>query len=486
MIHCNGGTTLGVGHVVRSFALAEEAVARGHLVSFTGDYQGAFAEGLLAGLPVSVQPAPRDLSSLARELEVDVVHVDSYAPLELDAGRALVSNVEDGPFGRRPADLTVDPNLGAEAAKRPDVPALLLLRGTRYAPLRCAVAALRGRAQIREVAGKVLVVMGGTDTHALSPRAVAALAATGLALRITVVAPETRHRDCRRAAAGSPGVQLELLSEVADLPARMVEQDLVISASGTSVWELCCLGVPMALVCAADNQVASYDRLVAAGAAVGLGVRLADLAVATQVLRQLLLDPSVRVDLASRASVIVDGRGAWRVVGAWEQLLSMPPEPATGRAVDTRPVTAADAELLRGWRNDPETRAASRNTDAVPFDAHVRWLEGMLARDDRLLLIGSDAAGDVGTVRWEQRGSNEWEVSITVAPERRGKGFARPLLAAGERALEARVRRPVLCLASVRTNNRASMSLFMKAGYLLEAPSDADGFVLYARQPAGL
>ncbi len=242
--------------------------------------------------------------------------------LELDAGRALLSNVEDGSFGRRPADVAVDPTLGAEADPRPDTPAALLLRGSRYAPLRFAVSSLRGRGQIREVATRVLVVMGGTDPHALSPRAVAAVAGTGLALTVTVVAPKSRHADCRRAASGSPGVQLELLSEAADLPARMLEQDLVVSAAGTSVWELCCLGLPMALVCAVDNQKPGYDRVVEAGAAAGLGERLQDLDGAAKALRALLVDAPARVGLADRASAVVDGRGAWRIVGAWEQLRS--------------------------------------------------------------------------------------------------------------------------------------------------------------------
>ncbi len=484
MIHCSGGTTLGVGHVVRSFALAEEALGRGHRVTFAGEFEGAFVERLLAGLPVAVHATRRDVSALARELDPDVVHVDSYARLELDAGRALLSNLEDGPFGRRPADVAIDPNLGAEADRRPNTPAALLLRGSRYAPLRFAVSSLRGRGHIREVANRVLVVMGGTDPQALSPRAVAAVAGTGLALTVTVVAPQSQHADCRRAASGSPDLKLELLSEAADLPARMVEQDLVVSAAGTSVWELCCLGVPMALVCVVDNQKPGYDRVVEAGAAVGLGERLPDLDGAAQALRELLVDAPARVGLADRASAVVDGRGAWRIVRAWEQLQSGLPEPATGRVVEIRHATVADAELLLGWRNDPATRAASRTTDPVPLDAHVRWLERTLARDDRLLLIGSDDDGDIGSLRWDRRSENEWEVSITVAPARRGTGVARPLLAAGERALRSLVGRPAVCLAAVRASNEASRGLFMRSGYVLDAPTDADGFEVFAKQLA--
>jgi ribosomal protein S18 acetylase RimI-like enzyme len=179
---------------------------------------------------------------------------------------------------------------------------------------------------------------------------------------------------------------------------------------------------------------------------------------------------------------VVDGRGAWRVVGAWEQLVGGLPDPADGDGIAVRRATLDDAATLLAWRNDPDTRVASREGKTVSLDTHRRWLEAALADDDRILLVGSDADGDVGTVRWDRRGDAAWEVSITVAPERRGAGTARQLLAAGERELESRVGRPLLCLAAVRTTNDASRRLFARSAYLPEAPADDDGFELFAKQ----
>ena len=44
---------------------------------------------------------------------------------------------------------------------------------------------------------------------------------------------------------------------------QYVESDLVISASGTSTWELLCLGATAGLVCVVDNQEMGYERAVA-------------------------------------------------------------------------------------------------------------------------------------------------------------------------------------------------------------------------------
>jgi spore coat polysaccharide biosynthesis predicted glycosyltransferase SpsG len=97
----------------------------------------------------------------------------------------------------------------------------------------------------------------------------------------------------------------------------------VLSASGTSTWELLCLGVPPALIWVAENQRLGYDRTVDEGLAAGLG-RLDELrspgspgagaAVAT--LRRLLTDPAGRAELGARGWSAVDGLGRARVAHA--------------------------------------------------------------------------------------------------------------------------------------------------------------------------
>jgi RimJ/RimL family protein N-acetyltransferase len=334
----------------------------------------------------------------------------------------------------------------------------------------------------------VLVVMGGTDPEGASPWVVAALAETGRDVDLTVVALPERAQAVLDAAGGLP---VNVIDPTPHLPRLMADSDLVVSASGTSVWELCTLGAPMALVLAVDNQRPGYERMVASEAAVGLGTvaELKDTPAVAARLSPLLGDPHRRAALGAAASRLMDGRGAWRIVGAWEALLALREEGAAAPTVsrlEVRGATLADAELLHTWRNDPQTRAASRTHDPVPWQDHLRWLAASLGRDDRRLFVASDAEGDVGTIRWDHEGDGEWEVSITVAPQRRGQGLARPLLAAGERALADRSggRELTAYLAVVHEDNDASLRLFAAAGYLPELPSDAGGYRRYLK-PAG-
>jgi len=78
----------------------------------------------------------------------------------------------------------------------------------------------------------------------------------------------------------------------------------------------------------------------------------------------------------------------------------------------------------------------------------------------------------VGTARLDQdRGA--WEVSITVAPEERGKGLASALLAGLEE--HARERGVGILTARIRTDNAASVAAFKRAGYYAFVERAVDG-----------
>ncbi|VVJ23749.1 Uncharacterised protein [Amycolatopsis camponoti] len=135
-----------------------------------------------------------------------------------------------------------------------------------------------------------------------------------------------------------------------------------------------------------------------------------------------------------------------------------------------REATETDAELLLGWRNDPRTRQSSRSTAVVALDEHLAWLRGVLADPDRLLLVVEHEDAPVGTVRFDRRDGDGWEVSITLAPESRGRGLSGAVLAEGERAAWERLGVRVV-LAAVHQDNTASAKLFEHAGYAEAAPA---------------
>jgi len=118
-----------------------------------------------------------------------------------------------------------------------------------------------------------------------------------------------------------------------------------------------------------------------------------------------------------------------------------------------RLASTADAERLFIWRNDPATRAQSRNTEPVAWNDHIAWLTRRLERDDPALYIAEVEGTPVATLRLDGD-----EVSYTVSPERRGQGVASALLEL------ARTRFGVL-RAGIKPENEASIRAAEKAGH---------------------
>ncbi len=135
------------------------------------------------------------------------------------------------------------------------------------------------------------------------------------------------------------------------------------------------------------------------------------------------------------------------------------------QVVSIRPASPADEGLLLAWANDPEARKGSGGRPEIPSDIHAAWFAERL--DDRSsyrIWIGEVGDAAVGVIRFERRDVQCVEVSITVAPEARGRGFAGPLLRAGLDAAREAFDRPRV-LARVWPDNRRSLRLFEGAGF---------------------
>lgn len=487
LFRCDATVQGGVGHLVRSVSIAIEARSRGWEVVLAGQVTSPLALALVADEGLEVLPLDNpDLGRVAAETGATLVHVDDYATPPVRASLAPVdvplSSMEDGSFGRRPADLVIDSTIGAELAERPEDGSGVLLLGIEYAPMRPQVlqAAERRRSSppVPDASGvHCVIVMGGTDAVGAAAVVTGVCALSSRIARCTVVAPEERWSEIEKA---GRGLSLELLAPFPGLLDLASRADLVISAAGTTAWELACIGVPTALVAVVDNQVDGYEAAVARGIGTPLGL-LADLERAPEQAAS-RLDEAIRTS-SSRATVPrLDGRGASRIVDAWDELLRTTWAAVGPRSViEVRPAVSADAAVLLRWRNDPATRAVSRTTGRVRWEDHVAWLERVLESPDRLLLVAEADGHRIGTVRFDALEEDRWEVSITLAPQVRGRGLAAGLLAAAESAFYAS-RGPRDIVATILPENLSSQAVFRRRGYVLMERGQ-DSFDVLVKRP---
>lgn len=299
-VRADGSRSLGLGHLSRCSALVEEAQQRG----WDAGYVTAPDELAVAFLRRRTLPMVRAGDEWFDSIRPgDIVVLDGYhlgagdLARARDAGAVTVV-IDDTGRVDLAADVLVDPN--AEDASRyagADVGTLLL--GPDHALVRRGFLEHRRRRDAPSPA--VVVTMGGSDVAGLGASAASALA----------------HRHVAALLVEGPGAPLSgfqpVVRDPEDIAAVFDVAGVAVAASGSTVWELCAMGIPTVLVVVADNQRAIARTAVAAGAATEAAPD-AD-AVAAAVEAVLAGDLGTRSDAAL---ALVDGQGPKRILDAAE------------------------------------------------------------------------------------------------------------------------------------------------------------------------
>jgi UDP-2,4-diacetamido-2,4,6-trideoxy-beta-L-altropyranose hydrolase len=334
LIRADGDRGIGTGHVMRMLALAEWALMAGdEIVVACARLDDALADrARRVGVALErrdVEPGTRADAAwtveLARARTADWVIVDGYRfdvfyQEALRAAGVRLLFVDDyGQCARWAASLILNQNVFATSAlyqRRGDDTELLL--GPDYALLRREfVVAAAATREIGERGDRMLVTLGGADPEDTTSRVVDALRLiSGVKLEVkVVVGPSNPHRD--RLAARATDARIEILPAVEHMAPLMAWADLAIAGAGSTVYELCCLGVPTLVIAIAESQIVFAGALDRQRLCVDLGwhenLDPAALALAIAMIRS---DQGRRAEMSRLGRGLVDGRGAERVLDA--------------------------------------------------------------------------------------------------------------------------------------------------------------------------
>jgi UDP-2,4-diacetamido-2,4,6-trideoxy-beta-L-altropyranose hydrolase len=474
LIRADASVAIGTGHIMRCLALAQAWQDAGGRAAFAMSESTAAVQAKLRSesceiLPFS-SPAgdPGDLLETiecARRVGAGWIVVDSYQ-LGADYQRSLkaagfrVLFLDDyGHAKRYAADLVLNQGLGASAALYSDRERYTrLLLGPKYALLRREFGAWRGwKREISQTCHRLLVMMGGSDPENLTARVLEGLQLAELSgIEATLVVGGSNPRfDQLKQMAYDRSLQVRFLQDASNIGELMAASDFAISAAGSTCWELCMLGLPALLIDVADNQSEVAKELHRRGCAIHIGGRKVTPAQLAWGLRSLIESETLRRSLAQHSRKLVDGSGASRVVSILRCL----------ERLRLRHVTAEDRQLLWEWANDPEVRAASFSSAAIPWETHVEWFAKKVGADQSLMLIAEDGEGTpLGQIRFDIDGRSA-EINVSLAKDKRGCGLAVPAIEAAVRELFAE-RDCERVHAFVKPENIASAKAFERAGFL--------------------
>ena len=119
------------------------------------------------------------------------------------------------------------------------------------------------------------------------------------------------------------------------------------------------------------------------------------------------------------------------------------------------------------WRNDPTTISMSINNKVISWLEHKKWYERNLTENGIKTYIAKENKTHLGVVRFEQSKSKEYiyEISINVAPEKRGKGIGKIIL---KNSIDLFIKDNSNCKiikAKIKSKNIRSIKTFLKCGF---------------------
>jgi len=312
------GPTLGRGHLGRALSLAEASWPEGTILEIVVDPETTLTDRERrrldeAGGHLVRSPAPIEPGTI---VVVDVPEPD-LATAGLDPARLVVFDDREAFTGS--AAIIVQPSLpswsGGASADR-------VLAGFGLAPI---AAEVRRRRAIQATSGgsdaapvgpaRVLVCFGGSDPDHVTARLMPAIASAvdGIAELEVVIGPSY--------SGSTDGWPVAPTRDPADLVDRLAQADFVIAGAGTMKFEIACLGRPMLLLAAADDQRPVGPAFAATGAARYLGDgRSIDPGEVGSAVRMLLDDHAERASLGQTAARVVDGTGGDRLAAAIGEL----------------------------------------------------------------------------------------------------------------------------------------------------------------------
>ena len=469
-IRADANRQIGTGHIMRTLALAQAARDLGGRVAFlVSEVPNTLESRILANVDsferMDVEAgSSKDLHETvarAREFGSSWVVLDSYRfgfefQSVLKDADMNVLFLDDYGHGRPyTADFVLNQNIGACKETYLDRSAHTeLLLGPRYALLRKEFWAWRTwERDLERSRSHLLVTLGGSDPDNVTMRLVEALRGprfSHLSVTIVVGAGHPWRAKLTEVAEKDGHV---VLWNVDDMDQRMVDTDLAIGAAGSTAYELCFLALPALLVILTENQRLNGEKLQQAGAArcIGWHSDVDDVALA-DALAEFVEDTDANISMSIAGRRLVDGRGAHRVARR-----------LNARLLSLRPVNREDRECLFEWANDPITRSNSFSHNPISWADHLQWFEDKLSDSNTAFFVGLDAdAVPIGQVRFDRQG-NSATISVSVAPNERGRGYGARLIHLG--ALHMEQRGITTIWAKIKPQNQQSISTFKLAGF---------------------
>lgn len=320
----------GTGHVMRCLTLMRESIVRGHdSILITNDSEVPWLEQTLLKLniPIEISDFSNLDSNKILSFSPDVVVLDSY---EFNSDQISILNKEvpvamfaDGESRGIKPQIFIDQNLGAEDSSWVRESTIPVLAGSIYSLVRPEIQlVVRDKPWIFSSGiPRLLVSLGGTDPFQVSGVVAKILSTIEIDFLARIIVPPEQIEAFQRAYIGNRSLKFAETSR--NFEAELEQADIVISATGSSSWEICTLGIPALFIAVAENQLSGLNniRQKELGETVNmLGKHPGKNDEISSKITRLLTDELLRQKFSLNCKNYFDGLGAKRVLDQLEKI----------------------------------------------------------------------------------------------------------------------------------------------------------------------
>ena len=329
-IRADGNAKIGMGHLMRclsvAIALKENKIEVIFIVKNTqsGSFVGekGFTCLQLTGQYATMEAEVAETLELLAEHHVNLLLIDSYQATEyyLEQINAVIPVFYMDDLGRMalPVSGIINYNIyvqdmGYERYYPEDV---ALLLGSKYAPVKPEFRSTPY--QVRTEVRNILVTMGGSDFLNIAGQ---------LGALLLELLPEHVHITliCGRfsplleavQALSAENARLQVLTDVSDMWNQMAKCDIAIAAAGSTMYELCTMGVPTVCCYYVENQHRAAEGFAVQTSMINAGDFSKNpemvLGLIAEKTRELLADFTLRRQLSTEMRAVSDGKGSLRI-----------------------------------------------------------------------------------------------------------------------------------------------------------------------------
>jgi UDP-2,4-diacetamido-2,4,6-trideoxy-beta-L-altropyranose hydrolase len=320
LFRADGNKKLGLGHIVRCLALADELVDNNPNleVLFITKYEEG--KKIINEKNYAVIDTNDEISQIRKFASEDTLLITDFldtdnqyiSKIKKIAGLRVISIDNNTKLKRIDADIVINANVFDEGEKK-IIGSTRYFLGPRYMLLRKEFEdAHKQEKKIKDKVETILVMFGGTDPGGYTIKVADALKNNRVHINL-ILGPGFSYSDKLNEVLSKTDGKFDLLVNPKNIMEIMKNADMAITAAGIALYELATLGIPSIAIPQAKHQEAIAKAFEKSGACINLGVS-PDSKLISESTMMLMENELLREQLSENAKIFVDGKGIERVI----------------------------------------------------------------------------------------------------------------------------------------------------------------------------